>query len=420
MESPNAQGSSSGSGRSAGPGIAPSSQSLRGLDWFTFFLGDIQTGFGPFISVYLVTQKWTQTEIGLILSIGALASLICQIPGGAVIDAVRSERSAAAAAVLGIGTSAFVIAVLPVFAAVAFARTLHAMATALLGPAVGAITLGLVGRPALAARLGRNARFASAGNGAAAVVMGALGHFISAQAVFFATAGLALPAVAALFQINDDEVNPAHAHGGTTKEQKSGVILGLMELFKKRALLVFLGVLMLFQIANAPMLPLAASELTMRSATWAVPLVAACIVVPQVLVALFSPWVGRLAQSIGRRPLLLAALAVLPVRGLFFALTSNPWAIVGVQMLDGVSAAVLGVLIPLIIADVSYGTGHFNLGQGVAGMAIGLAAAIGTASAGYLADAFGNRVTFLSLAAAGVFGFLLLAMLMPETRPQET
>src|SRR5262249_26253905 len=48
----------------------PSRQSLRGLDWFIFFLADVQTGFGPFIAVYLTTQKWTQGEIGLVLSIG--------------------------------------------------------------------------------------------------------------------------------------------------------------------------------------------------------------------------------------------------------------------------------------------------------------------------------------------------------------
>jgi len=46
---------------------APSQQSLRGLDWFIFFLADVQTGFGPFIAVYLTTQKWTQAEIGLVL-----------------------------------------------------------------------------------------------------------------------------------------------------------------------------------------------------------------------------------------------------------------------------------------------------------------------------------------------------------------
>ena len=96
-----------------------SRQSLRGLDWFTFFLGDIQTGFGPFIAVYLSTQKWNQTDIGLVLSVGALASLFSQIPGGWLVDGVRSERSAAAAAVAAIGVSAFMIAVWPVFVAVA-------------------------------------------------------------------------------------------------------------------------------------------------------------------------------------------------------------------------------------------------------------------------------------------------------------
>ncbi|HVQ73654.1 MAG TPA: MFS transporter, partial [Bradyrhizobium sp.] len=44
----------------------PSRESQRGLDWFIFFLADVQTGFGPFIAVYLTTQKWTQVEIGFV------------------------------------------------------------------------------------------------------------------------------------------------------------------------------------------------------------------------------------------------------------------------------------------------------------------------------------------------------------------
>ena len=45
---------------------------MRGLDWFIFFLADVQTGFGPFLAVYLTTQKWTQVEIGFVLSIGGI------------------------------------------------------------------------------------------------------------------------------------------------------------------------------------------------------------------------------------------------------------------------------------------------------------------------------------------------------------
>jgi MFS family permease len=399
--------------------LQPSQRSLRGLDWFTFFLGDIQTGFGPFISVYLVTQKWNQTDIGLVLSIGALASLLSQIPAGALIDAVRSERSAAAAAVLAIGGSALFIALVPIFAVVALARTLQAMASSLLGPAIAAISLGLVGRSALATRLGRNARFASAGNGAAAIIMGACGHFLSAQAVFFVTAGFAIPALVALFRINDNEVNPENAHGGVCSEQALGVGPGLALLAKKRSLWIFVGVIALFQMANAAMLPLAASELTLNSGGWAIAFVAFSIILPQILVALFSPWVGNLARSIGRRPLLIVALGVLPIRGLLFAVFDGPSSIMAVQVLDGVSASVLGVLIPLVIADITYGTGHFNLAQGVTGMAGGLAAAISTFAAGNVADHFGDHAAFLSLAGTAGCGFFLVALLMPETRPAD-
>ncbi len=396
-----------------------SQQSLRGLDWFTFFLGDIQTGFGPFIAVYLSTQKWNQTDIGLVLSVGALASLFSQIPGGWLVDGVRSERSAAAAAVAAIGVSAFIIAVWPVFAAVASSRALQATATSVLGPAIAAISLGLVGRYALAERLGRNARFSSAGNGAAAVIMGATGHFVSAQAVFFVTAGFTLPALAALFRIRDSEVNAASAHGGVKDEQTSGMVSGLRLLLKSRAMWVFIGGIVMFQLSNAPMLPLVASELTKTESSWAVALIGACIVLPQIIVALFAPWVGRLAQRIGRRPLLVIALAVLPVRGAFLAFFDGILPVVAIQALDGVSASVLGVLIPLVIADISYGTGHFNLAQGVIGMSIGLAAAISTPAAGFVADSFGSHAAFLALGATGGLGALLLLFFMPETRPED-
>lgn len=400
-------------------GVSPkaSRQSLSGLDWFTFFLGDIQTGFGPFIAVYLATQKWNQTDIGLVLSIGSLASLVAQIPGGWLVDAIRSPRWAAAASVSAIGASAFIIAVWPVFLAVACSRILQAGATAILSPAIAAVSLGLVGRYALAARLGRNARFASAGNGAAAVIMGATGHFVSAQAVFFVTAAFTGPALAALFRIKDCEIQAASAHGGVAQKDQSGIVAGLTLLSKSRAMWIFMGGVALFQFANAPMLPLVATELTKTSSAWAVSLIGACIVLPQIVVALFAPWVGRLAQRIGRRPLLVAALAVLPVRGALLAFFDGAFPLVAVQLLDGVSAAVLGVLIPLVIADISYGSGHFNLAQGVVGMSIGLSAGISTSAAGYIADVYGHNAAFLTLGAMGALGAALILLFMPETRP---
>ena len=93
----------------------PSRSSLRGLDWFIFLVADVQTGFGPFIAVYLTTQKWTQVEIGFVLSIGGIIGLIGQMPGGAIIDAARSERLVASLAVATIGVCALGYALWPIF-----------------------------------------------------------------------------------------------------------------------------------------------------------------------------------------------------------------------------------------------------------------------------------------------------------------
>src|SRR3974390_1456870 len=111
---------------SAPPLPAPSRESLRCLDWFIFFLADVQTGFGPFVAVYLTTEKWTQAEIGTVLSIGGIVALIGQLPGGAIIDAARSERLVAALAIVTIGCSALAYAAWPIFPVVVAAATLHA------------------------------------------------------------------------------------------------------------------------------------------------------------------------------------------------------------------------------------------------------------------------------------------------------
>jgi len=165
------------------------------------------------------------------------------------------------------------------------------------------------------------------------------------------------------------------------------------------------------------MLPLVGSDVTMRSSRWATALVAACIITPQLVVAAISPTVGQLAQSWGRRPLLLIGFGALPLRGALLAWTNDPYMIVAVQTIDGVSGAVLGVLVPLTLADISRGTGRFNLAQGIIGSATGIGATLSTIGAGYLADLFGSATAFAGLAASGLFAFVLLLAMMPETKP---
>src|SRR5215468_3373169 len=385
------------------PPIPASRRSRRGLDGFAFCVADVQTGFGPFISVYLTAHGWTQVDIGLVIT--------------AIGVAARSERGVAALAMMAISASALVIALWPIFPSVLGAQILHAAGSSVVNPAIAAISLGLVGHAASGERFGRNARFASIGNGLAAAGMGAVGYFWSNQAVFLITAALIIPTLIALAQIRSEEIDRVRAHGGLAQGQNETAAIAT--LLTSRPLLTFAGCVTVFQLANAAMLPLMASIITMRSSAWATTLVAACIVVPQLVVAAFSPSVGRWAQRWGRRPILLIGFAALPIRGLLFIVVTDPGLLVAVQLLDGICAAVFGVLVPLTIADITRGSGRFNMAQGIVGSGIGIGASLSTTLAGWMSDRLGSSVAFLGLACIGGAGLVLAALLMPETRPSK-
>jgi MFS family permease len=394
-----------------------SAGSRAGLDWLNFFVANLQTGFGPFIAVYLTAQAWTQIDIGLVLTLSGLIALAGQMPGGALVDAARSKKLAAAWSAAAIGLSGLALAASPVFAVVLAAEIVHALASCVLGPAIAAITLGLVDDGHVGVRFGRNVRFASVGNGVAAAFMGACGRLISNQAVFVATALLAVPTLLALHRIRSEEIDEARARGGKPQAGHAGWLAVGHDFIGNRPLVIFTLSVLAFHLANAAMLPLLGGVVTKRSTDWATVLIATCIVVPQVVVALFSPWVGRKAETWGRRPLLLIGFAALPIRSLLFALVSTPYLLVIIQMLDGISAAIFGVMLPLVIADATRGTGRFNLSQGIVGSAAGVGASLSTLLAGYLSDSFGGAAAFIGLGGLGGLGLATVWLLMPETRP---
>jgi MFS family permease len=241
------------------------------------------------------------------------------------------------------------------------------------------------------------------------------GYLISNRAVFFVTVALCIPTLFALGRIRDDEIDPERAHGGKPIPHPGEPAATLRTLLRNRPLMIFAGCVALFHLANAAMLPLVASIVTMRSTQWATTLVGACLVVPQLVVAIFSPWVGRRAQQWGRRPLLLLGFAALPIRGMLFALVTDPYLLVAVQVLDGISAAVLAVMVPLVIADVTRGSGHFNLAQGTVGTGVGIGASLSMILAGYISDHFGGAAAFFGLAGLAATGFVLILALLPET-----
>jgi hypothetical protein len=319
-------------------------------------------------------------------------------------------------AVATIGVSAFAYAAWPIFPIVLLAAVLQAAASCVLGPTIAAISLGLVGRSTISRRLGRNARFASIGSGLAAAGMGACGYFFSSRSVFIVTLLLAIPTIVSVAFIRAEEINPELAHGADASDGDESK-KNLLTLAKNRPLMDFALVLLMFQFANAAMLPLLGSFITMQSSTSAPAVIAACIVVPQIVVATLSPAIGARAQIWGRRPLLLIGIGALVMRTLLFALVSDPHVLVLIQILDGISASVFAVLVPLIVVDVTYGSGHFNLAQGIVGTATGIGASVSMLFAGYVADRAGGSAAFLALGIVAAIAFSFVWFAMPETRP---
>lgn len=384
----------------------------RGLDLLTFFVADFQTGFGPFIAIYLTASHWSAQSIGQVLGIGSLVAIASQVPAGALIDAIPFKRGAALAGLLSLMGSALLLAVWPVWWPAVGAEVLHGFASCLMVPAIAAISLSRVGHRGLAERLGRNARFMALGSAIGAPLLGLAGSHLSAGSVFWIVALSTLPAMFALAALppRHPDMPPAPRIG-----PKHAMLEGTRVLTDWR-LLTFVLCVVLFFTSNGFMLPLASTVLEVRLGGQANLWLAACITGPQLLVAAVSPWMGRMAEKWGRRPLLLAGFALLPIRGVLLSLTSSPEVLVAVQMLDGFGGAMFGVMLPLIAADITRGTNRFNLALGLLGLSAAFGAAISSTGAGWVASHFSARWGFLTLAAAGALAVAAVYFLMPETR----
>ncbi len=419
-------------------GVIASPASMSGLNWLNFLSALMQTGFGAFLAVYLTNQDWSRTDIGLVLSAGTVAAMASQVPGGMLVDWVRSKRHAAAGAVLAIMAAALLIAAAPQPGPVYTAQLLQGGAAAVLTPAIAALTLALSRQEKLGERLGRNVRYAAVGSAVAAAIMGMVGAWLSYQAIYWLAALCALPCLVAIYRIRIVDLASAHrraSHAAVIHPRHgSEPPKRMAQVARDPALLIFAASVALFQLGNASLLPTAAGSVTrafsempdlVPSEFWSVLpaihlrgsdlLVAAWIVVPQLLAAVLSPWLGRHTQMYGRRRVLLIGFMVMPLRALLFAADGNPVVMAAYQSLDGISAAVLGVMIPLVVADITHRGGRFNLGIGIVGLASGLGGALSTAVGGALADRIGDTGTFVALGGAGLCACALLAVAMPET-----
>jgi MFS family permease len=396
----------------------------RPLDALNFFLADVRDGLGPYLAIYLLTeQKWDQASIGMVMSVAALAGIIAQTPAGALIDRSTSKRALMIAAAIVVTLACLALPFIHQFGLVAATQAIAASAGAVFAPAIAAVTLGIVGPKAFARRLGRNEAFNHAGNAAAATLAGGAAYFWGPIVVFWLLAAMALASIFATLSIPANAIDDHVARGLDDLTERGGAAhgdqpSGFQVLLTCKPLMIFAAATVLFHFANAAMLPLVGQKLALVNRELGTTLMSVCIVAAQLVMVPVAMLVGRKADIWGRKPIFATALAVLALRGALYPLSDNPYWLVSVQLLDGVGAGIYGALFPLVVADLTRGTGHFNVSQGAIATAAGLGGALSAAAAGFIVVGAGYSAAFVFLAAVAATGLALFVTMMPETGPR--
>lgn len=388
------------------------------LDAVNFLLSDVRGAVGPYLSVYLVTERhWSQQQVGLVTSVAGVLGLFVQTPVGDLIDKTHHKRGIVAAALVMLALSATVIFAWPHFWAVGVANSVMAITGDVFAPAIAALTLGLYARRELTRRMGRNSAFQNAGNVTIAIIAAGVGYEFSQRAVFLLVPLFSVLAIAAVMSVPSKAIdyNKARDMHQPSDENKEPGIEGYHVLLRSRPLLLFGLSVLLFQLANAVLLPLVGQKLALAHHKEATVLTSACIIAAQTVMMGMSLLVGHRADKWGRKPLLLVGFAALPVRAALFAVFDNTGLLIGTELLDGVSSGVLIALTPLVITDIMHGTGRYNVAQGAVATMQGIGGSLSALLAGVLVDHAGYSVAFLALSAIGVVAFVTLLFGVPET-----
>ncbi|MCV4263460.1 MFS transporter [Pseudomonas capsici] len=387
------------------------------LDSLNFFLADVRDGLGPYLAIYLLAvHHWDPASIGVVMTIAGIAGLITQTPAGALVDSARGKRAIIAVAALLVTGSCLLLPFVTSFTLVALTQALSAVASSVFAPAIAAISLGITGPKAFTRRTGRNETFNHAGNACAALLAGGFSYLFGPVAVFYLMAVMALGSVIAVSFVSADAINHDLARGLDTHDTRHAEPpSGFAVLLTNKPLLLFGICCALFHLANAAMLPLVSQKLAQVNLQMATPLTSACIVAAQLVMIPAALLVGAKADLWGRKPLLLIGFLILPLRGALYTLSDDPYWLVAVQLLDGVGAGIFGVLFPVIVKDLTYGTGHFNISLGALSTVFGLGAALSNSLAGFVVQEAGYNAAFLTLAAVAAAALVLLWAAVPET-----
>lgn len=385
------------------------------LPLVNFLMADVAGGLGPFLSTWLKEVRgWNPGQIGVVIAVGSIVGAIVAGPAGAMVDRLGRPRLMLVLACVMILAGTLALLPFQAFMLVVMAQVIVAAGGALGVPATTGLTLSVVGKDGFSRQHGTNEAANHAGNVAAALAIGGLAWVIGPMSAVVVLAAMALATIGTLWLMDAKSIDGDRMRGRKRREkgEKRGATRGLL---KDRRLWTVFAVIGLFQLGSSAMLPLLGQRVIEKGGqgtSW----MSTCVIVAQLTMIPVAVAAGRLADRVGRRMLLIVACAVVTARcALAVFATGNYW-LIPIEILDGLAAATFSVAIPVVVADLTYGTGRTQTAMGGMAMMLAGGSALASLAGGFVAQHMGYEITF---AAMGVFPILAIGLLFTVTLKDE-
>ena len=387
-------------------------RSVVALNATNFFVAEVIGLVLPFLTDFLRDRGWRYDQIGTAAAMASLGVFITQTPAGILIDRLGRHRLLLFFASLALGTAYGVVPLVPTTAAwINPLVFLAGMVQSFLGPLLAALALGLGGKLHLNRVMGANQAWNHVGNVATALVAMTLVQHFGLPSVFYTTFIMSVLASAAVCGVARPIGRPARKHSA------SEGAAALRDMWQDRRIPVLVGCTGMFHLTNAAAMPVMA--LYTRHLGGSHAQVAALVVISQAVMVPLAYLAGRWGDRWGRKPTLALAFGMLPLRCAMAALCTDPQALLALQVMDGISSGIYGVLIATVCADLVGTSGRFNTLMGMATTALALGAVVGPWASGLLVEHLGFAVTFKVIATVGALASLMFMVKMPETKPPE-
>ncbi len=393
--------------------MKPSRRSFLSLNAVNFFLAQIADVVMPFLNVFLHQNQWRYDQIGVAMAVTSFGSLIFQVPAGVICDKIKAHRLLLAATAILLGTCYVLLPILVnhIFL-IMFVLFISGTIGTFFSPLLGSMALRLAGPENLNILIGKNRLWNHAGNFAAALIALAVVRAKGFVPLFYIAATVSLlAAISSLF------IRPADMHwsvDGRSFGPSRSSLHYLWQLLRDSEVRDWLFCIALFHAANGPLTPLV--SLYMQHVGSSQAQIAWIVLVAQPVMIPFAWLAGKYCGVVGRKPILALAFVLLPVRIFLYTLTRDPSVILAITALDGIIAAIYGVLVFVVSSDLTEGKRGFNSLIGLTSITPSLGAMAGAALQGFLTEAYGFQITFYVFTGIAVFAAVLFLIRVKESQ----